>query len=92
MVEITQLIEPTTLDTSLALFIGILLVLIAYIGLKLRHGIIIFMLMICISIFMLVIIIGFEFIWFWTAILLTYFMIGIAGIWRFLLKPITNDK
>lgn len=80
-----KLISPNDLTIPLTIFISGILLIIAFIGIKLRNAIVIFVWGLAIISLMLVILIGFDFIWFWILIILSGLSIGISSIYRYLI-------
>lgn len=86
-IQITELIEPTELTTSLALLILAILIVFAYLVIRLRHAILGIVWMSTVIVFGMVITVGLEFIWFWISVMIMAIIVGLAGVFRFFVIP-----
>ena len=92
MVEVTELIEPITFTEPIALLIIGILAITGYFVVKFQHSILAIFWMLTFLSLGMTITIGLEFIWFWIAVMLMVGIIGIAGIFRFLVIPIQEAR
>lgn len=91
MTEFSALIEPNQLTTDLALIIFMFFIMFAYLGFRLRNGLILFSWMLSIIVFILTFMIELPFIWFWIMIMITSIIISFIGVWNYIIEPYKNQ-
>lgn len=88
-ISFSELIAPTELTTGLAILIAVILGLIAYLGFRLRHGVILLFWGISLVVLMLTILIDIPFVLFWGVILIDGIFISFAGLYRYVIEPMS---
>lgn len=87
MVEISSLIEPDSLTTSLAILMMALQGMFAYFIVRFRHALLAVTWFASLVVIGLIVLVSLEFLWYWIMVMVMAAIVGLAGVFRYFVLP-----